>query len=114
MTPDRPTDSALAVHQGALRHTHSQLGHEVHLFDPVPGLVDIVFRANGGFAVGCTAFVASFAAAEPARGPDREEISLRLIDPRFDHLDVARPGLDSRAPSDPARVYLPQGFRRAK
>ena len=34
-----------------LRETYLALGHEVELIDPVPGLPDMVFAANGGLVV---------------------------------------------------------------
>lgn len=62
MNPEKPTDTALAVRQWEnLRETYLQLGHSVDLLDPVPGLVDMVFTANGGFIVDTTAYIASFA-----------------------------------------------------
>jgi N-dimethylarginine dimethylaminohydrolase len=169
MHPDVPTDTALAVRQWEnLRDTYRLLGHTVTLLDPVPGLVDMVFAANGGFTLDGKAYVASFkhpqrqpeAAAfrtwfrengfdthEPGRvnegegdfavagglilagtgfrsAPEshaelasifqREVLTLRLVDPRFYHLDVALTVLDAESESGPGRIaYLPEAFDQA-
>lgn len=166
MHPEQPTDTRLAVRQWeALCDIYRGLGHEVELLAPVPGLVDMVFAANGGITVDGRAYVASF--AYPERRPeadsfrawyaehgfqthdasavnegegdfalvdgvilagygfrstieshaelrrvfDREVLSLRLVDERFYHLDVALTVLDSAAAGGPARIaYLPRAF----
>lgn len=52
MRPDRPVDTARAVRQWErLRRTYLDLGHRVDLLDPVPGLPDMVFAANGATVV---------------------------------------------------------------
>nr|WP_261167152.1 dimethylargininase [Microbacterium sp. Marseille-Q6965] len=52
MEPANPTDTALAVQQWQRLHdTYLELGHEVELIDPVAGLPDMVYTANGGFAI---------------------------------------------------------------
>ena len=52
MEPANPTDTALAVRQWQkLYDTYVELGHEVELIDPVPGLPDMVYTANGGFVI---------------------------------------------------------------
>ena len=54
-------DRDLAVAQWeTLRETYLALGHEVSLIDPVPGLPDMVFAANGGLVVGGRAMGARF------------------------------------------------------
>lgn len=169
MHPERPTNTALAIRQWEnLRDTYRLLGHSVAMLDPVPGLVDMVFAANGGFTVDGRAYVASF--KYPQRQPEaaafrawflehgfdtrdpasvnegegdfavaggvilagtgfrsslqshaelasifqREVLSLRLVDPRFYHLDVALTVLDSAAESGPGRIaYLPEAFDEA-
>ncbi len=48
MEPANPTDTQLAVDQWqALYDTYLDLGHEVQLIDPVEGLPDMVYTANG-------------------------------------------------------------------
>jgi len=151
MHPDRPVDAALAMTQWAgLRATFARLGHRVHVIDPVPGLPDMVFAANGATVIDGKVLGARFLHAERAaeaavyldwfrrhgypvvRAADavnegegdivpaggvvlagygfrtseaaRTEIedlfglpvlSLRLVDPRYYHLDTALCVLDS-------------------
>ena len=61
MDPARPVDRDRAVAQWeALRATYESLGHTVELLEPVPGLPDMVFAANGGLVVGGRALGARF------------------------------------------------------
>lgn len=172
MEPARPTDTAKAVRQWqTLYDTYLALGHEVELIDPLPGLPDMVYTANGGFVVDGRAlgvrflvperrgeeraFMDWFAAAgfeviEPVEVQEgegdfllvgdtilagtgfrstgdshrevadvfgREVVSLRLIDPRFYHLDTAICVLDpveGEGGVDAANVaYLPSAFDEA-
>ena len=169
MEPSRPTDTAKAVRQWqALHDAYVALGHEVELIDPVPGLPDMVYTANGGFIVDGRAlgvrfrvderrgeerpFMDWFAAhgfevVEPVevqegegdfllvgdtilagtgfrsvgdshrelgRVFEREVVSLRLVDPRFYHLDTAITVLDPvEGPGGVERAniaYLPSAF----
>ena len=49
----RPVDTALAVSQWErLRDVYLDLGHQVDLIEPEPGLPDMVYAANGGIVVG--------------------------------------------------------------
>jgi N-dimethylarginine dimethylaminohydrolase len=144
-----PTDTSKAVRQWqSLYDTYIELGHEIELIDPIPGLPDMVYTANGGFIIDGTAlgvrfsvderrgeerpFMDRFAAlgfevVEPVAPQEgegdillvgdtilagygfrssieshreiseifgREVVSLRLIDPRFYHLDTAISVLD--------------------
>ena len=172
MDPANPTDTAKAVRQWqALYDAYVALGHEVELIDPVPGLPDMVYTANGGFIVDGRAlgvrfrvderrgeerpFMDWFAAhgfevVEPVEVQEgegdfllvgdtilagtgfrsvgdshrelaevfgREVVSLRLIDPRFYHLDTAITVLDPvEGPGgvDRANIaYLPSAFDEA-
>jgi len=169
MEPATPTDTARAVAQWqTLYDTYLALGHEVELIDAVPGLPDMVYTANGGFAIDGRAlgvrfrvderrgeerpFMDWFAAhgfdvVEPVEVQegegdfllvgdtilagtgfrstgdshhevadvfDREVVSLRLIDPRFYHLDTAICVLDpveGAGGVDAANIaYLPSAF----
>ena len=57
-----PVDTALAVRQWTtLMSTYRELGHVVELIEPVAGLPDMVYAANGGLVVDGTAVVARFA-----------------------------------------------------
>ncbi len=57
-----PVDTELALAQWAtLCRTYKELGHVVDIVDPVPGLPDMVYAANGGLVAGGVAVVARFA-----------------------------------------------------
>jgi N-dimethylarginine dimethylaminohydrolase len=161
MDPEQPVDTAAAMAQWArLRQTFLRLGHEVRLIEPVPGLPDMVFAANGATVIDGKVLGARFhhqeRVAEGAvyldwfsrhgysvvRAPRhvnegegdilhagrvvlagygfrtdqaaREEIeelfglpvlSLRLVDPRFYHLDTALCVLN-----DAAAAFYPAAF----
>jgi len=161
MDPDRPADAALAMRQWArLRQVYLDLGHDVRTIEPVPGLPDMVFAANGGTVIGGKVLGARFRhpqrvaeadaymdwfrdrGYEEVRTPEHVNegegdilftgstllagygfrsdqavaaeladtfglpvVSLRLVDPRFYHLDTALCVLDS----DTA-MYYPAAF----
>jgi len=169
MEPAKPTDTAKAVAQWqTLYDTYLALGHEVELIDPVEGLPDMVYTANGGFIIDGRAlgvrfrvderrgeerpFMDWFAAhgfevVEPIEVQEgegdfllvgdtilagtgfrsvgdshrgvaevfgREVVSLRLVDPRFYHLDTAISVLDpvqGASGVEKANIaYLPSAF----
>jgi len=57
-----PVDSRVALNQWqTLRQTYAELGHTVELVEPVAGLPDMVYAANGGLVVNGTAVAARFA-----------------------------------------------------
>jgi N-dimethylarginine dimethylaminohydrolase len=65
MHPHVPTDTALAVRQWEeLYRVYVDLGFDVHLVDPISGLPDMVYAANGGFVLDNIAYGASFQYAE--------------------------------------------------
>jgi len=67
MRPDRPTDAALAMRQWArLRQVYLDLGHDVRTIEPVAGLPDMVFAANGATVVDGTVLGVRFAHPERA------------------------------------------------
>jgi N-dimethylarginine dimethylaminohydrolase len=69
MHPDTPTDTALALSQWeVLYKTYLDLGFDVNLVDPVDGLPDMVYAANGGFVIDNIAYGASF--TYPERQPE--------------------------------------------
>ncbi|WP_460773279.1 dimethylargininase [Microbacterium sp. GXF7504] len=149
MEPANPTDTARAVAQWqTLYDTYLELGHEVELIDPIEGLPDMVYTANGGFVIDGVAYGAKFRFDERApEGPafmrwfadngfevvepvevnegegdfllvgdtilagtgfrstdhshrevgdvfGKDVVSLKLVDPRFYHLDTAISVLD--------------------
>jgi N-dimethylarginine dimethylaminohydrolase len=69
MHPEDPTDTSLAVRQWqTLYDTYLRLGYDVELIDPIPGLPDMVYAANGGFTLDGIAYGAKFQYDE--RGPE--------------------------------------------
>jgi arginine dihydrolase len=67
MDPTVPVDIVLARRQWArLCEIYARLGHAVHLIDPVPGLPDMVFAANGGTVIGGKVLGARFRHRERA------------------------------------------------
>ncbi len=61
MEPANPTDTDKAVRQWqALYDTYIELGHDVQLIDPIEGLPDMVYTANGGFLIDGVAYGAKF------------------------------------------------------
>lgn len=67
MYPENPTDTPVAIRQWtSLYETYQRLGFVVDLIDPVPGLPDMVYAANGGFVLDGIAYGAKFHHAERA------------------------------------------------
>jgi len=71
MDKTRYTDAELAVRQWrTLRDTYLDLGHTVETIDPIPGLPDMVYAANGATMVDGVVYSARFRYAERApEGP---------------------------------------------
>jgi N-dimethylarginine dimethylaminohydrolase len=68
MDPSKPTDVELAMSQwSALRDAYRGLGHIVEEIEPLPGLPDMVFSANGAFVVDGKVYAAQF------RNPQRAD-----------------------------------------
>ena len=69
MHPEDPTDTSLALQQcTVLYDTYVDLGFTVQLIDPLPGLPDMVYAANGGFVLDGIAYGARF--HYPERQPE--------------------------------------------
>jgi arginine dihydrolase len=67
MDPSVPVDTELAVRQWTnLRDTYLRLGHRVDEIDPIPGLPDMVFAANGATVFDGTVYGAQFRYPERA------------------------------------------------
>ena len=67
MVPANPTDTDAALRQWQVLHdTYLALGHEVELIDPVEGLPDMVYTANGGFLIDGIAYGPKFRFQERA------------------------------------------------
>lgn len=61
MKPQLPTDTSRAVKQWeTLYNTYRDLGFEIELIDPIKGLPDMVYSANGGFVLDGIAYGAAF------------------------------------------------------
>jgi N-dimethylarginine dimethylaminohydrolase len=71
MDPTAPVDTDLAIAQWtALADTYRALGHTVDLIDPIPGLPDMVFAANGATVIDGAVLGAEFRYPErAAEGP---------------------------------------------
>src|SRR5579859_2411047 len=75
MDPAKPTDTGRAIAQWEwLRDLYRDLGHQVDQLDPLPGMPDMVFAANGATVVNGTALVARF------RHPQRRGESAAYLD----------------------------------
>ncbi|KXK62438.1 amidinotransferase [Micromonospora rosaria] len=71
MHPEKPTATAVAVAQWEnLRQIFLDLGHRVDELDPVPGLPDMVYTANGALLHDGTVVVARFRHAQRAAESD--------------------------------------------
>lgn len=69
MDPSRPVDRDLAIAQWEqLRQTYLDLGHTVEEIEPLPGLPDMVFAANGATVVDGRALAVQF--REPQRADE--------------------------------------------
>src|ERR1700677_4109910 len=67
MRPDQPADAGRAMCQWErLRQVYLDLGHSVAVIDPVPGLPDMVFAANGATTVDATVLGVRFRYPERA------------------------------------------------
>ncbi|MGW4895633.1 dimethylargininase [Kitasatospora sp. NPDC004240] len=71
MNPAKPVDTALALAQWTgLKELYESLGHTVEVIDPLDGLPDMVFAANGATVIDGKVFAARFRHAErTAEGP---------------------------------------------
>jgi N-dimethylarginine dimethylaminohydrolase len=67
MDPSTPVDTDLAIRQWTtLRDTYRALGHTVEEIDPIPGLPDMVFAANGATVIDGVVYGAQFRFPERA------------------------------------------------
>ncbi len=88
MDPALPTDTSLAVQQWeTLYQTYLDLGFDVQLVDPIEGLPDMVYAANGGFVIDNIAYGASF--THPERQPEGPAYMDWFRDNGFDVRDPA-------------------------
>ena len=94
MDPNAPIDAARAMRQWArLRQIYLDLGHDVRTIEPVPGLPDMVFAANGGTVIDGKVLGARF------RYPQRADEARAYLD-WFDgrgYPEVRGPSTSTRA-----------------
>lgn len=115
MDTAEPVDRALALAQwDALRAAYEAHGHRVEVIDPVAGLPDMVFAANGGLAIGDRALSARF--ANPERADEGPAYHRWLSAQRF--ADVAAARETNEGEGDfaitPTRILAGTGFRSAR
>lgn len=116
MHPDAGVDTDLAIAQWEnLRRTYLDLGHEVSLIDPVPGLPDMVFAANGAVVVDGLAFGARFRhlerMAESTRYLEWFKIHGVEVGVRDAYLPLAVAEGEGDLLTTPARILAGTGFR---
>lgn len=88
MDPTKPVDRSLAMLQWqGLRDVYEELGHQVDIIPPVPGLPDMVFAANGATVIDGRALVARFRHEE--RAPEAQAY-LDWFGSRELHLEQAK------------------------
>ncbi|MFF2045713.1 dimethylargininase [Kitasatospora sp. NPDC058170] len=112
MDPAQPTDTALAVRQWErLAALYRRLGHTVELIEPVPGLPDMVYAANGATVLDGRALVATFRYPERAAESDAYQAWFRANGYR----EVHRAGFVNEGEGDHLvagrRVLAGTGFR---
>ena len=118
MDKTRYTDADLAVRQWrTLRDTYLDLGHTVETIDPIPGLPDMVYAANGATVLDGVVYSAQVPLRRaPARGPRVPEVvrrpRLRHAHRRADQRGRGRPARRRRP--GPGRHRLPHRPRRAR
>jgi len=83
MHPEAPTDTSLAVSQWEVLHQiYLDIGCDVNLVDPIDGLPDMVYAANGGFVLDNIAYGASF--THPERQPEGPAYMDWFVEEGFD------------------------------
>lgn len=101
MNPDVPVDTDLAVRQWtALTSVYAELGHQVDVIEPQPGLPDMVFAANSGTVVDGRVLGARFRAGE--RAAEAEHYRRWFVEHGF--RDVVMPAAINEAEGDFAWV----------
>jgi N-dimethylarginine dimethylaminohydrolase len=89
MDTSTAVDTHVAMNQWeTLRQTYKELGHTVELVEPVAGLPDMVYAANGGLLVNGKAVVARF--AYPQRAGESVAYAEWMIRHGFDPAETRR------------------------
>jgi arginine dihydrolase len=87
MDPTAPVDVDLAVRQWeGLRDTYRRLGHTVEEIEPIPGLPDMVFAANGATVVDGVVYGAQF--RYPERAAEAPAYLNWLVDAGFETYEA--------------------------
>ena len=87
MDTSTTVDAHVAMNQWeSLRQTYKELGHTVELVEPVAGLPDMVYAANGGLLVNGKAVVARF--AYPQRAGESEAYAEWMTRHGFDPAET--------------------------
>jgi N-dimethylarginine dimethylaminohydrolase len=119
MDPAAPVDRLLALGQWtALVETYRAAGHRVELLDPIPGLPDMVYAANGALVVDGRVLPARFAYAERAPEAAVHAAWHRQNGMLNGGRDIATPAAINEAEGDFAvlssRILAGYGFRTAR
>jgi N-dimethylarginine dimethylaminohydrolase len=119
MDPDLPVDRPLALAQwSALVEAYRGAGHHVDLLDPIPGLPDMVYTANGALALDGIVLPARFAYA--VRAP---EVAAHTEWHRHNGTGYADPAIADPAATNEAegdfavladRILAGHGFRTSR
>jgi N-dimethylarginine dimethylaminohydrolase len=89
MDTSTAVDTHVAMNQWeTLRQTYKELGHTVELVEPVAGLPDMVYAANGGLLVNGKAVVARF--AYPQRAGESVAYAEWMVRHGFDPAETRR------------------------
>ena len=119
MHPDVPVDRPLALAQWwALVEAYRAAGHHVDLLDPIPGLPDMVYAANGAFALDGIVLPARFAYAERAPETAAHTEWHRRNGTGYAGPAIAEPAATNEAEGDFAvlseRILAGYGFRTSR
>jgi N-dimethylarginine dimethylaminohydrolase len=119
MDPRAPVDRLLALGQwSALVETYRAAGHCVEVLDPVPGLPDLVYAANGALVVDGHVLPARFAYAERAAEAAVHAEWYRRNGILYGGRDIATPVAVNEAEGDFAvlskRILAGYGFRTGR
>lgn len=112
MNPEKPMDADLALAQWErIRDLYLAFGHEVSFIDPVPGLPDMVFSANGATVIDGKVLIAKFRHQERAAEADAHRAWFEARG----HTDIHLPRYVNEGEGDfaPAgrRILAGAGFR---
>jgi N-dimethylarginine dimethylaminohydrolase len=119
MDPGVPVDRPLALAQwSALVEAYRAAGHQVDLLDPIPGLPDMVYAANGAFALDGLVLPARFAYAERAAEAVAHIEWHRRNVTGYASPTIAEPAATNEAEGDFAvlanRILAGHGFRTSR